>query len=986
MKLWLTNFSIRLPWLVAGLTLLAVVLFGAQFPKVHFDNDPENMLSADEPVRIYHHQIKELYDLYDFVIVGISNETDPDGIFNPGTLGRIYDLTGALLSLQPTEKGLVKVHFPGVDGQTPRDEVLDLTPQGAWQRGLNKAFMVDPNRLFTEDGQSAIIGRELIGPSVVDNLKQAELGALKLEYLMEQPPKNREEALQIRDDALGNPLYYGTLVAEDGKAISLYIPIREKTFSYNVANLVRHLTAEWDGEDEVHITGLPVAEDTFGIEMLVQMATSAPLAMLVIFILLLFFFRRISIVIAPMLVAITSVICTMGLLIGLGYDVHIMSSMIAIFLMPIAVADSVHVISEFYDRYHLYNNKRDALRHVIGHLFKPMLFTSLTTMAGFGSLIFTPIPPVRIFGAHIAFGVGLAWLLTMTLVPAYIMLAISEKSLQKLQHSDQEQVRPQSWLTRFLEGLGGFSFERRRLIMLVTLVLVAISAVGISKIEVNDNPVKWFAADHEIRKADAVLNKHFGGTYTAYLTLEGEGRSAFDPARATTLLKSRAREELGTLWPQRSSKFLTALDSLGKAPDAGSFNQQLQQIAARFDAQVLGGWQWLGDEVSYLDPQGLTRATLESQLQSLAAAPQAEIGQLVGELKEQGAGEQLLDAALARIDKRLANGFGAFAGRQLAAFDAPLFKQPEVLRYVEKLQQFLAEDETVGKSTSAVDALKKASYELQYRSDQNDERNRERYAVPGSVPAVAQVFTQLEGMKKKDALFHLVTRDYQKANLWVQLKSGDNKDMEKVVADVERFFIANPPPVPMKHAWAGLTYLNVVWQDKMVTGMLASLGSSFVVVLVMMIVLFRSLLFGLLAMIPLSVTITLIYGMIGLAGKDYDMPVAILSAMTLGLSVDFAIHFLERARQLQQQLGSWQRAATEMFKEPATAISRNAIIISIGFTPLLVAPLVPYNTVGFFIAAIMAVSWLATLFLLPALLTSLQKWAFPNDRSGKGDA
>jgi hypothetical protein len=62
-----------------------------------------------------------------------------------------------------------------------------------------------------------------------------------------------------------------------------------------------------------------------------------------------------------------------------------------------------------------------------------------------------------------------------------------------------------------------------------------------------------------------------------------------------------------------------------------------------------------------------------------------------------------------------------------------------------------------------------------------------------------------------------------------------------------------------------------------------------------------------------------------------------------------------------------------MFKEPALAISRNAIIISVGFTPLLLAPLVPYNTVGFFLATIMAVSWLATLFILSALLTPLAK-------------
>ena len=105
----------------------------------------------------------------------------------------------------------------------------------------------------------------------------------------------------------------------------------------------------------------------------------------------------------------------------------------------------------------------------------------------------------------------------------------------------------------------------------------------------------------------------------------------------------------------------------------------------------------------------------------------------------------------------------------------------------------------------------------------------------------------------------------------------------------------------------------------------------------------------------------------------------ILSAMTLGLSVDFAIHFLQRARELQEKSGDWRMASREMFKEPATAISRNAIIISLGFTPLLLAPLVPYRTVGFFLAAIMAVSWLGTLFILPAIMTALRKILFQED-------
>jgi predicted RND superfamily exporter protein len=115
-------------------------------------------------------------------------------------------------------------------------------------------------------------------------------------------------------------------------------------------------------------------------------------------------------------------------------------------------------------------------------------------------------------------------------------------------------------------------------------------------------------------------------------------------------------------------------------------------------------------------------------------------------------------------------------------------------------------------------------------------------------------------------------------------------------------------------------------------------------------------------------TITFIYGLIGLLGKDYDMPIAVLSAMTLGLSVDFAIHFLQRARKIYSEKKSWRQTLEAMFGEPGRAISRNAIVIAIGFTPLLAAPLVPYNTVGFFMAAIMAISSIVTLILLPAVM------------------
>jgi uncharacterized membrane protein YdfJ with MMPL/SSD domain len=149
----------------------------------------------------------------------------------------------------------------------------------------------------------------------------------------------------------------------------------------------------------------------------------------------------------------------------------------------------------------------------------------------------------------------------------------------------------------------------------------------------------------------------------------------------------------------------------------------------------------------------------------------------------------------------------------------------------------------------------------------------------------------------------------------------------------------------------------------------------------MMTVLFRSAVWGILCMLPLTITIGLIYGTIGWIGKDYDMPVAVLSALALGLAVDFAIHFLEHSRVQRHEHGNWREACRFMFGDPARAITRNVIVIAVGFLPLLAAPLVPYKTVGVFLAAILAVSGIATLLLLPALIRLLERFLFPESKA-----
>jgi hypothetical protein len=754
------RFSVEHPKFVITLLIIASVFAFIQYSKMKVDTDPENMLPKTDPVRVFHNNNKKEFSLYDFIVLGIVNERNPQGVFNVDTLTKVYEITKKIENIK------------------------------------------------------GVITYELMSPSTKDDIEQAGIGTVRFKWLMEQPPGTEEEALHIRKSAMDNPMFYGTLVSEDGKALCIYVPIEKKSMSYRISQKIKKIVNKYKGDEKYYMAGLPIAEDTFGHEMFVQMAISAPLAGLIIFLLMLMFFKKVSLIIAPMIVAIITVVITMGLLIGFGFPVHIMSSMIPIFLIPIAVLDAVHILSEFFDHYQEIGDRKKTITKVIHTLFIPMLYTSLTTWIGFLSLSFSRIPPVQVFGVFVSTGVMIAWFISMTFIPAYIVL-IRAKTLENFGALNAE--TGSSFLDKLLKPIGLIATRKWKLVLFFTIITFGISIWGISRIQVNDNPVKWFTKKHPIRIADKVLNAHFGGTYMAYLVMESN-----------------------------------------EVPE--------------------------------------------------------------------------------------------------------VFKRPKMLHYVERLQNYLKQKGDVGKSTSLVDVTKKVYMELVGGE-------RAYYKIPKTKEGVAQCLISFQNSHKPDDLWHFVTPDYSKLNIWIQLRSGDNKDMEKVVHQVSNFIEKNPPPYKIKYNWAGLTYVNVAWQNKMVVGMLRNFLGSFIIVFFMMTFLFGAPIRGLISMIPLTITIVFIYGLLGIIGRNYDMPVAVLSALTLGLSIDFAIHFIQRSRSRYKKTEDWQDTAEYTFSGPGRAIARNAIVIAVGFLPLLAAPLVPYQTVGFFMAAIMFTSSIATFFILPALIT-----------------
>ncbi|MBI5287174.1 MAG: MMPL family transporter [Deltaproteobacteria bacterium] len=748
----LTELSVDHPWLIIAIVGIITVILALQFPRIKIDTDPENMLSVDEPIRVFYRQVKKDFGIEELIVLGIVRE---DGIFHLDSLERVKRVTDEVLKI----KGVIS------------DDVLSLT--------------------------------------VTNNVVTKE-GTLNVRPPMIEVPKTQEDIERLKKEVLDNPLFKDRLVSSDGKGIVIYIPIESKDIAHEVGEKVKTIYMNEKGPERYYMAGLPIAEDTFGYEMFIQMAVVAPLSGGLLMLLLFIIFRQFSLIISSMLLSVFSAVWTMGAMIWFGFTVHIMSSMIPVFLMPIAVCDSVHILSDFFEKLPRLKDRRETILQIFDELMKPMFFTSVTTAVGFANLALADIPPVRVFGLFVAFGVMVAWILTMTFIPATLMLIKERKAIP-----EKKEGSP------LLGRLGMYTLEKGSVVVVAGVLLLAIAIYGITRLSVNDNPVKWFKSYHPIRVADRELNKLIGGTYISYLVVEG-----------------------------RSS-----------------------------------------DDI----------------------------------------------------------------------------KDPEVMSYIERLQRHLADNLLVGKTTSVADVVKRVNYVLH-----DEDKGYE--VLPEDKDTIGQYIFLFLMSSSPDELDNLVDYNFKKANIWVQLKSGDNKDMSAVVKDVKDYIKANPLPEGMKVEWSGLPYLNITWQRLMVVGMLKATIGSWWMIFILLTIQFRSLWWGVIGMLPLGFSVIFSYGLIGLWGKDYDMPIAVCSTLALGLGVDFAIHFIQRFRDRFKETGGLESTMEwTMGGEPAIAIFRNALVVGLGFLPLVFATLTPYMTVGLFFGSLAFFAGVTTLVFLPALIGTFKK-------------
>ncbi|MCJ8269680.1 MAG: MMPL family transporter, partial [Psychrosphaera sp.] len=620
----MVTYAITNPKTVVKATVIITLLMCGFLPFASIDVDPENMLSADEPIRVFHNQMKKQMNINDLIVIGIENPDHPKGVFNPESLNRIHQFSQFLKTVTWVDEG-----------------------------GTKKVGIVTHN---------------IVSPSQVDAIDAGEPGVIRFERLMNEPISTQAQAETLLKRAMSNPFLAGTMVSMDQKSLALYIPITEKSVSAEVYDLINDKLDTISGPEQYHITGLPLAEDVFGIDMFIQMAISAPLAMLLIFILILYFFRNAVIGASALAVAMASVLITMGAFVASGNTIHIMSSMIAIFLMPIAVLDATHILSMFFDKYQQTQDRKGTLLDVMKTLFVPMLNTSLTSAAGFFSLCLAPIPPIQVFGVFVGFGILLAWLLSMTLIPAYIMLLKPER-LSNFGTKSADMNK--GLLSNMLQRIAAISYKYSKSLMILIIGLVVASVYGIQTIKVNDNPMKWLHPTHPIRVADNFINDNFGGNYLVYLTFSTKKQHnavAAISQNINTQLTALGDNEQITLFKIKMTEFEQA------DLKAAQYIENLWQFSsAQLASKTVDSSANMEDDLDDIFAEAITDTDTDA-----SSATWQSIQGLLSDIRSQ---------------------------RQV-------FNQPQVLEYISRLQKQVEQLSLVGKSNSLADLVKKLNKEL----------------------------------------------------------------------------------------------------------------------------------------------------------------------------------------------------------------------------------------------------------------------------------
>ena len=460
------NGVLKNPKAIFVLLVIAILSFGYYSKDFRLDTSSETLLIEGDPDLAYLQEVTERYGSKDFLIL---TYTPNEGMITDTSINNLLSLKYKIQSLNWVHSVITLLDIPLLNNSdSPLQERLESFK-------TLKDEDVDKDRGFKEILNSPVFRNFVISENgntsgIIVNIKENK----KLENI-----KNLSK-----------------------EEIEAY---KDKIKKQNHENIleIRQVIQSYGDVGKIYLGGIPMIADDMMTFIKSDIVVFGLGVLLFIIATLWFVFRKLIWIIVPISSCLFSVVIMMGLLGILGWKVTVISSNFIALMLILTMAMNIHMSTRFLQLRKDHPNKDnfEIISLTTNKMFWPILYTVFTTVFAFLSLIFSGIKPIIDFGWMMTFGLITSFIITFTLLPTLLNFAPTKNiSLKKEQESK---------ITNFLSLL---SLNNKNTIFGVTGVVIILSVIGISKLEVENSFINYFNKNTEIYKGMKLIDEELGGT------------------------------------------------------------------------------------------------------------------------------------------------------------------------------------------------------------------------------------------------------------------------------------------------------------------------------------------------------------------------------------------------------------------------------------------------------------------------------------------
>jgi predicted RND superfamily exporter protein len=327
------------------------------------------------------------------------------------------------------------------------------------------------------------------------------------------------------NEILNSPVFRNFVISKNGNTSGIIVNIKKNKQIENIKNLskeeiedhkdkikkqnhenileIRQVIKSYGDIGKIYLGGIPMIADDMMTFIKNDIVVFGLGVLLFIIATLWFVFRNLIWIIVPISSCLFSVIIMMGLLGILGWKVTVISSNFIALMLILTMAMNIHMSTRFLQlrKDNPTKNKFEIISLTTNKMFWPIIYTMFTTVFAFLSLIFSGIKPIIDFGWMMTFGLITSFIITFTLLPTLLNFAPTKNmSLKKEQNSK---------ITNFLSVV---ALDSKNAIFGITGVVIILSVIGISKLEVENSFINYFNKNTEIYKGMKLIDEELGGT------------------------------------------------------------------------------------------------------------------------------------------------------------------------------------------------------------------------------------------------------------------------------------------------------------------------------------------------------------------------------------------------------------------------------------------------------------------------------------------